>query len=65
MLRYAIALQVTVIATSAFPAPVAQPATTSHKMSTVEAINACRVELGKHGKYCQVRKCVMQKLKRP
>jgi hypothetical protein len=61
MLRYVIVLQVTVLATVA-AAPVAQPAT-SHKMSTVDAIKACRAELGKHGKYLQVRKCVIRKMK--
>ena len=60
MLRYAIVLQLTVMATPAFSAPVTQ-STTDHKMSTVEAIKACRAALGKHGKYLQVRKCVMQK----
>ena len=62
MLRCVIVLQVTVLATVAASAPVAQP-TTSHKMSTVDAIKACRVELGKHGKYLQVRKCVIRKMK--
>jgi hypothetical protein len=33
------------------------------RMSTVEAINACRAELGKNGKYLQVRKCVTRKMK--
>ena len=60
MLRYAIVLQVAVVATAAFSAPVVQPAT-SHKMSTTDAINACRAELGKHGKYLQVKRCVAQK----
>ena len=49
MLRYVIVLQVTALATVAASAPVAQPAT-SHKMSTVDAIKACRAELGKHWK---------------
>ena len=62
MLRYVIVLQVTVLATVAASAPVAQPST-SHKMSTVDAIKACRAELGKHGKYLQVRKCVIRKMK--
>ena len=60
MLRYAIVLQVAVVATAAFSAPVVQPAT-SIKMSTADAINACRAELGKHGKYLQVKRCVAQK----
>jgi hypothetical protein len=30
-------------------------------MSTVDAIKACRAELGRHGRYSQVRKCVNQK----
>jgi hypothetical protein len=62
MLRYAIVLQValSLVATVAFPAPAAQSAT-SHKMSTADAINACRAELGKHGKYLQVKKCVTGK----
>jgi hypothetical protein len=29
----------------------------------IDAINACRAELGKNGKYLQVRKCVAQKMK--
>jgi hypothetical protein len=41
MLRYVIVLRVTVLATVAASAPVAQPAT-SHKMSTVDAIKATR-----------------------
>ena len=60
MLRYAIVLQVAVVATAAFSAPAVQPAT-SHKMSTADAIKACRAELGKHGKYLQVKRCVAQK----
>jgi hypothetical protein len=48
------------MATPAFSAPVTQ-SITNHQMSTVEAIKACRAALGKHGKYLQVRKCVMQK----
>jgi len=60
MLRYAIVLQVVVVATAAFSAPAVQPAT-SDKMSTTDAINACRAELGKHGKYLQVKRCVAQK----
>ena len=60
MLRYAIVLQVTVAATTAFAAPAIHPAT-GHKMSTVDAISACRAELGKHGEYLQVKKCVAQK----
>jgi hypothetical protein len=61
MLRYVVVLQVTVLTTVVASAPVAQPAT-SHKMSTVDAIKACRAELGKHGKYLQVRKCVIRKM---
>jgi hypothetical protein len=60
MLRYAIVLQVVVAATAAFAAPATHPAA-GHKMSTIDAINACRAELGKHGKYLQVRKCVAEK----
>ena len=60
MLRYAIVLQAAVAATAAFAAPIVRPAT-SHKMSTTDAINACRAELGKHGKYLQVKRCVAQK----
>ena len=63
MFKYAIVLQVAVVATAASSAPLAQP-TTSHKMSTVDAINACRAELGKHEKYLQVRKCVIGKKKK-
>jgi hypothetical protein len=62
MLKYVIVLQVTILATVAASAPVAQPAT-GHKMSTVDAIKACRAELGKHGNYLQVRKCVIRKMK--
>jgi hypothetical protein len=46
--------------TAASSAPVVQPAT-AHKISTIDAIKACQAELGKHGKYLQVRKCVLQK----
>jgi hypothetical protein len=60
MLRYAIVLHVAVVATAAFSAPATHPAA-GHKMSTIDAINACRAELGKHGKYLQVKKCVTQK----
>jgi hypothetical protein len=60
MLRYVIVLQVAVAATAAISAPVAHPAA-SHKMSTADAINACRAELGKQGKYLQVKNCVSQK----
>jgi hypothetical protein len=60
IIRYAIVLQLIVMATPAFSAPVTH-STTNHKMSTVEAINACRAALGRHGKYLQVRKCVIQK----
>jgi hypothetical protein len=60
MLRYAIVLQVAVVATAAFSAPGTHPAA-GHKMSTVDAIKACRAELGKRGKYLQVKKCVTQK----
>ena len=60
MLRYAIVLQVALVATAASSAPDTQP-TTIEKMSTVDAIKACRAELGRHGRYSQVRKCVSQK----
>ena len=60
MLRYAIVLQVALVATAASSAPDTQP-TTIDKMSTVDAIKACRAELGRHGRYSQVRKCVSQK----
>lgn len=60
MLRYAIVLQMAVVATAASSAPVTHhPA--GHKLSTIDAINACRAELGKHGKYLQVKKCVAQR----
>jgi hypothetical protein len=59
MLRYAIVLQVALVATAASSAPDTQP-TTIDKMST-GAIKACRAELGRHGRYSQVRKCVSQK----
>ena len=62
MLRYAIVLQVALVATAASSAPATQP-TTIDKMSTVEAIDACRAELGKNGEYLQVRKCVTRKMK--
>jgi hypothetical protein len=32
-------------------------------MSHIEAIKECRAELGDKGKYLQVRKCVLKKLK--
>jgi hypothetical protein len=60
MLRYAIVLSVVMVTTAAFSAPVAHPAT-SNQMSTTDAINACRAELGKHAKYLQVKKCVTEK----
>jgi hypothetical protein len=60
MLRYAIVLSVVMVTTAAFPAPVVHPAT-SNQMSTADAINACRAELGKHAKYLQVKKCVTEK----
>jgi hypothetical protein len=60
MLRYAIVLQVALVATAASSAPDTQP-TTIEKMSTVDAFKACRAELGRHGRYSQVRKCVSQK----
>ena len=62
MLRYAIVLQVAVVATAAFSAPATHQAA-GHKMSTIDAINACRAELGKNAKYLIVRKCVPQKTK--
>jgi hypothetical protein len=60
MLRYAIVLSAVMVTTAAFSAPVAHPAT-SNQMSTADAINACRAELGKHAKYLQVKKCVAEK----
>jgi hypothetical protein len=60
MLKYAIVLSVVIVTTAAFSAPVVPPAT-SNQMSTADAINACRAELGKHGKYLQVKKCVTEK----
>jgi hypothetical protein len=32
-------------------------------MSQIDAINACRAELGKQAKYLDVRKCVIRKMK--
>jgi hypothetical protein len=60
MLRYAIVLQAALVVTAASSAPDTQP-TAIDKMSTVDAIKACRAELGRHGRYSQVRKCVSQK----
>jgi hypothetical protein len=31
------------------------------KITTVQAVKACRAELGKHAKFLAVRKCVIQK----
>ena len=62
MLRFAIVLSVVMVTTAAFSAPVASPAA-SNQMSTADAINACRAELGKHAKYLQVKKCVTEKTK--
>jgi hypothetical protein len=60
MLRYVIVLEVAVM--GIFSAPVVQAAP-SDKMTTVEAINACRAELGKDAKYLKVRTCVIKKKK--
>jgi hypothetical protein len=60
MLRYAIALSVVIATTAAFAAPAVHPAT-NNQMSTADAINACRAELGQHAKYLQVKKCVAEK----
>jgi hypothetical protein len=62
MLKYAIVLQVALFATAAFSAPAAHTPTGS-SMSTADAINACRAELGKHAKYLHVKRCVTQKTK--
>jgi hypothetical protein len=32
-------------------------------MTKIQAITACRAELGQHAKYLEVRKCVLQKMK--
>jgi hypothetical protein len=42
-----------------FSAPVVQTAPSDH-MPTVQAINACRAELGGNANYLTVRKCVIQ-----
>jgi hypothetical protein len=60
MLRYAIVLRVAVAVTGAFSTHVAWAAH-SDKLSTIQAIKACRAELGQKGKYLQVRRCVTQK----
>jgi hypothetical protein len=60
MLRYAIVLQVALVVTAASSAADTQP-TAIDKMSTVHAIKACRAEVGRHGRYSPVRKCVSQK----
>jgi len=38
-------------------------AASGDKMSTVEAVNTCRAELGKDAKYLKVRACVIRKKK--
>ena len=60
MLRYAILLQVAAALTVAFSTHVVRAAP-SDKLSTIQAIKACRAELGQKGKYLQVRKCVTKK----
>jgi hypothetical protein len=62
MLRYVIILGVVGMAVGTFSAPVVQAAPGA-KMSTVQAIDACRAELGKHAKYLDVRACVVRKMK--
>lgn len=44
---------------------VAAPLSSVHAagMTKIQAIEACRAELGQHAKYLAVRKCVMQKVK--
>jgi hypothetical protein len=61
MLRYVIvpALAAAVIATFSTHGVVAEAA----GMSQIQAITACRTELGKHAKFLQVRKCVIRKMK--
>ena len=60
MCRYSIVLGVAVMGMLA--APLAQAAA-SDAMTTVEAVKACRAELGRDAKYLKVRACVIKKKK--
>ncbi len=59
MLGYAILLGVAVIAAETFSVAAIQAAPSAR----VQAINACRAELGEHAKYMEVRACVLRKMK--
>jgi hypothetical protein len=59
MLGYAILLGVAVIAVETFSVVAIQAAPSAR----VQAINACRAELGKQAKYRDVRACVLRKMK--
>ncbi len=50
----------TALVTFSVPAVRADP---GDKMTTVQAVEACRAELGKHAKYMDVRACVVRKKK--
>jgi hypothetical protein len=59
MLGYAILLVFAVIAMETFSVAAIQAAPSAR----VQAINACRAELGKEAKYRDVRACVLRKMK--
>lgn len=59
MLRYVIFIPMAVMTIQTFSAAVIQAAPSAR----VQAINACRAELGKHAKYMDVRACVIRKMK--
>jgi hypothetical protein len=42
---------------------VLAPLSSAAGMTKIQAIEACRAELGQHGKYLAVRKCVIRKTK--
>jgi len=60
MLRYVIVLELAVMAVAIFCASVIRAAAID-KMTTVEAVSACRTELSKNAKYMDVRACVIRK----
>jgi hypothetical protein len=62
MLRIAIVIAVAATTFAGCLAPVAR-AQSGSQMTTVQAVEACRAELGKHAKYMDVRACVVKKKK--
>ena len=59
MVRHLIVLTTAAIAMATFSAHRAE----ASGMTQIQAITACRAELGKHAKYMDVRKCVVEKMK--